>query len=174
MFRKDQHGSLTGIFGLKNVSGVGISFGLDRIYLVLEELNAFPETVSSVSKVIFLNFGDKEVLYVLPIIQKLRNAGVKTELYPDNTKMGKQFQFADKKGIQFAVIVGESEMENKQFAQFNIPQEKFQFVSGQDYAHDKKLETKPVGYLRDAMRRFAKPFSSALKKWSVPSASSQT
>lgn len=115
-----RYDDLTGIFGLKNVSGVGISFGLDRIYLVLEELNAFPETVSAVSKVIFLNFGDKEVLYVLPTIQKLRNAGVKTELYPDNTKMGKQFQFADKKGIQFAVIVGESEMENKQFALKNL------------------------------------------------------
>lgn len=111
-----RYDDLTGIFGLKNVSGVGVSFGLDRIYLVLEELNAFPETVTAVSKVIFLNFGDKEVLYVLPTIEKLRNAGVKTELYPDNTKMGKQFQFADKKGIQYAVIVGESEMENKQFA----------------------------------------------------------
>jgi len=115
-----RYDDLTGIFGLKNVSGVGISFGLDRIYLVLEELNAFPETVSAVSKVIFLNFGDKEVLYVLPTIQKLRNAGVKTELYPDTAKMGKQFQFADKKGIQFAVIVGESEMTNKQFALKNL------------------------------------------------------
>lgn len=115
-----RYDDLTGIFGLKNVSGVGISFGLDRIYLVLEELSAFPETVSTVSKVMFLNFGDKEVLYVLPTIQKLRNAGIKTELYPDNTKMSKQFQFADKKGIQFAVIVGESEMENNQFALKNL------------------------------------------------------
>ncbi|WP_177763530.1 histidine--tRNA ligase [Flavobacterium sp. I3-2] len=115
-----RYDDLTGIFGLKNVSGVGISFGLDRIYLVLEELNAFPETVSAVSKVIFLNFGDKEVLHVLPTIQKLRNAGIKTELYPDNTKMGKQFQFADKKGIPFAVIVGESEMANNQFALKNL------------------------------------------------------
>lgn len=115
-----RYDDLTGIFGLKNVSGVGISFGLDRIYLVLEELSAFPETVSTVSKVMFLNFGDKEVLYVLPTIQKLRNAGIKTELYPDNTKMSKQFQFAGKKGIQFAVIVGESEMENNQFALKNL------------------------------------------------------
>jgi len=115
-----RYDDLTGIFGLKNVSGVGISFGLDRIYLVLEELDAFPKTVSSAPKVIFLNFGDKEVLYALPTIEKLRNAGVKTELYPDNAKMAKQFQFADKKGIPFAVIVGESEMENKQFALKNL------------------------------------------------------
>nr|WP_297308844.1 histidine--tRNA ligase [uncultured Flavobacterium sp.] len=115
-----RYDDLTGIFGLKNVSGVGISFGLDRIYLVLEELNAFPETVSAVSKVIFLNFGDKEVLHVLPTIKKLRDAGIKTELYPDNAKMGKQFQFADKKGIPFTVIVGESEMANNQYTLKNM------------------------------------------------------
>ena len=115
-----RYDDLTGIFGLKNVSGVGISFGLDRIYLVLEELNAFPETVSAASKVIFLNFGDKEVLHVLPTIKKLRDAGIKTELYPDNAKMGKQFQFADKKGIPFTVIVGESEMANNQYTLKNM------------------------------------------------------
>lgn len=115
-----RYDDLTGIFGLKNVSGVGISFGLDRIYLVLEELNVFPETVSATSKVIFLNFGDKEVLHVLPTIKKLRDAGIKTELYPDNAKMGKQFQFADKKGIPFTVIVGESEMANNQFTLKNM------------------------------------------------------
>ncbi|KGO89582.1 histidine--tRNA ligase [Flavobacterium suncheonense] len=111
-----RYDDLTGIFGLKNMSGVGISFGLDRIYLVLEELNLFPETVTSTSKALFLNFGDAEALYCMKAITQLRRAGIKVELYPDNTKIGKQFQHADKRGIPYAVIVGGDEMANNQFA----------------------------------------------------------
>src|SRR5690554_4139254 len=115
-----RYDDLTGVFGLKNMSGVGISFGLDRIYLVIEELNLFPETVSNVSDVLFMNFGNEEAKYALKAIQKLREAGVKAELYPDKAKMAKQFQFAEKKGINYAVIVGETEMQQNIFALKNL------------------------------------------------------
>jgi len=115
-----RYDDLTGIFGLKNMSGVGISFGLDRIYLVIEELDLFPNTVSNVTDVLFLNFGDVEAKYCMKAIQVLRNEGIKAEMYPDKAKMSKQFQFADKKGIQFAVIVGETEMNEKVYALKNL------------------------------------------------------
>jgi histidyl-tRNA synthetase len=115
-----RYDDLTGIFGLKNMSGVGISFGLDRIYLVIEELGLFPETVASTSKAIFLNFGLEETKYAMKAISQLRKAGLKVELYPDNVKIGKQFQYADKRGIPFAVIVGNEEMENNQFSVKNL------------------------------------------------------
>jgi len=115
-----RYDDLTRIFGLPNVSGVGISFGLDRIYLVLEELNLFPETVTSTSKALFINYGQKEAFYSLKAITKLRSYGIKVELYPDNVKVGKQFQHADKRGIPYAVIVGESEMSEEKFALKNL------------------------------------------------------
>ena len=105
-----RYDDLTGIFGLKNMSGVGISFGLDRIYLVLEELGLFPETVSTTSKALFINFGEAETLFSLKAIAQLRQNEIKVEMYPDAAKMAKQFQFAEKKGIQFAVLVGEEEI----------------------------------------------------------------
>ncbi|HLF51902.1 histidine--tRNA ligase [Flavobacterium sp.] len=115
-----RYDDLTGIFGLKNMSGVGISFGLDRIYLVIEELNLFPETVTSTSKALFINYGEKESFYSMKAIKELRTFGIKVELYPDNVKVGKQFQHADKRSIPFAVIVGEEEMKNNQFALKNL------------------------------------------------------
>jgi histidyl-tRNA synthetase len=115
-----RYDDLTGIFGLKNMSGVGISFGLDRIYLVIEELNLFPETVTATSKALFINYGDNEAFYGMKAIQKLRASGIKVELYPDNTKVAKQFQHADKRGIPFAVIVGEKEMESNSFSLKNL------------------------------------------------------
>lgn len=115
-----RYDDLTGIFGLKDMSGVGISFGLDRIYLVLEELNLFPETVTSTSKALFINYGEKEAFYAMLAIKKLRDLGLKVELYPDSAKLGKQFQFADKKGIPFVVIVGETEMNEEKFALKNL------------------------------------------------------
>ena len=93
-----RYDDLTGIFGLKNMSGVGISFGLDRIALVIEELNLFPETVTATSKALFLNFGLEEAKYAMKAIAKLRQEGIKVEMYPDATKIGKQFQHADKRG----------------------------------------------------------------------------
>ena len=115
-----RYDDLTGIFGLKNMSGVGISFGLDRIALVIEELNLFPETVTATSKAMFINFGDKEALYSMKAIAKLRAENIKVELYPDNTKIGKQFQHADKRGIPFAILVGEEEMNNQEFTLKNL------------------------------------------------------
>jgi len=115
-----RYDDLTGIFGLKDMSGVGISFGLDRIYLVVEELNLFPETVTSTSKALFINYGEKEAFYSMKAITKLRSFGIKVELYPDNVKVGKQFQHADKRGIPFAVIVGETEMKEGKFALKNL------------------------------------------------------
>jgi histidyl-tRNA synthetase len=115
-----RYDDLTGIFGLKNMSGVGISFGLDRIALVIEELNLFPDTVTATSKAMFINFGDKEALYAMKAIAKLRAENIKVELYPDNTKIGKQFQHADKRGIPFAVLVGEEEMNNQEFTLKNL------------------------------------------------------
>ncbi|MES2851900.1 MAG: histidine--tRNA ligase [Bacteroidota bacterium] len=115
-----RYDDLTGIFGLKNMSGVGISFGLDRIYLVVEELNLFPETVTATSKALFINYGEKEAFYAMKAIKELRNSGVKVELYPDNAKVAKQFQHADKRGIPFAVIVGEQEMASNSFSLKNL------------------------------------------------------
>lgn len=115
-----RYDDLTGIFGLKNMSGVGISFGLDRIYLVIEQLNLFPETVVIAPKALFLNFGEKEALYAMKAISELRNSGIKIEMYPDNAKVAKQFMHADKRGIPFAVIVGENEINENKFALKNL------------------------------------------------------
>jgi histidyl-tRNA synthetase len=109
-----RYDDLTGIFGLKDVSGVGISFGLDRIYLVLEELDLFPETVSETTKVLFINFGEMEGMYAMKAITKLRKEGISAELYPDIAKnqkhLGKQMNYVNNRGIQFAVLAGEDEM----------------------------------------------------------------
>ena len=110
-----RYDDLTGIFGLKNMSGVGISFGLDRIYLVLEELNLFPETVLATTKVLFINFGDTESLYALQAISKLRANGIASELYPDQAKMGKQMGYADKRNIPFVILAGDKEIENQSY-----------------------------------------------------------
>jgi len=111
-----RYDDLTGIFGLKNMSGVGISFGLDRIYLVVEELSLFPEAVSTSSQALFVNLGDKEAFYAMQAIGKLRKSGIKVELYPDSAKLGKQFQHADKRLIRFAVLTGETEMNENKYA----------------------------------------------------------
>lgn len=115
-----RYDDLTGIFGLKNMSGVGISFGLDRIYDVIEELNLFPDTVTESTKVLFINFGDKESLYAMKAVKQLRGAGIKSELYPDSAKVGKQFQHADKRGIPFAVLTGDEEINNNTFTLKNL------------------------------------------------------
>jgi histidyl-tRNA synthetase len=98
-----RYDDLTGIFGLKNMSGVGISFGLDRIYLVLEELNLFPETVSSTVRFFFVNYGEEQAFEALQLIKKMREQGIKTEIYPDAAKIDKQFKHAERKGIPYVV-----------------------------------------------------------------------
>lgn len=98
-----RYDDLTGIFGLKNMSGVGISFGLDRIYLVLEQLNLFPETVITSTKVMFLNFGESQAFEAMKAIQQLRVQNIKVELYPDAAKIDKQFKHAERRAIPFVV-----------------------------------------------------------------------
>ncbi len=115
-----RYDDLTGIFGLKGVSGVGISFGLDRIYLVLEELGLFPETVVPSTKALFINFGEAEALYCLKAVNALRSENIVAELYPDNAKMKKQMGYANKRQIPFVILAGTTEMENKKFTVKNM------------------------------------------------------
>jgi histidyl-tRNA synthetase len=115
-----RYDDLTGIFGLKNVSGVGISFGLDRIYLVLEELNLFPERVQGINNLLFINFGDQEALYCMTAIKQLRAKGIAAEMYPSNAKMKKQMNFANKRKFPFVVLVGSDEVKNNMYTVKNM------------------------------------------------------
>jgi histidyl-tRNA synthetase len=115
-----RYDDLTGIFGMLDVSGVGISFGLDRIYLVLEELNLFPGTVSDSVEVLFINFGEEEAFYCLKAIAKLREVGISTEIYPDAAKMKKQMNYANKRDIPYVVLVGEEEMNASNYTLKNM------------------------------------------------------
>jgi histidyl-tRNA synthetase len=109
-----RYDDLTGLFGMKDLSGVGISFGADRIYDVLTELDLFPTDINQTLDFLFINFGEKEADYALPILQELRNAQVPAEMYPDNVKVKKQFKYADDRNAKHTVIIGESEMNNKE------------------------------------------------------------
>ena len=110
-----RYDNLTGIFGLPNVSGVGISFGADRIYDVLEGLKLFPETMSESTQVIFLNFGKNEERYCLKYLNQVRKHGINAEIYPDATKIQKQMKYADQRGIPMVIIAGESEITDQKF-----------------------------------------------------------
>lgn len=105
-----RYDNLTGVFGLPNVSGVGISFGADRIYDVLHQLELFPDAALNTTQVLFVNFGEREMTYLLPIAKRLRAAGIRTEVYPEAAKMKKQMGYADAKKIPFVIIAGEDEM----------------------------------------------------------------
>lgn len=105
-----RYDNLTGVFGMPGVSGVGISFGADRIYDVLNQLNLYPETSAEQTRVLFAGFGEKELNYCLPIAKSLRAKGINTEIYPEAAKIKKQMSYADNKNIPFVVIVGEDEM----------------------------------------------------------------
>lgn len=107
-----RYDDLTGIFGLPNVSGVGISFGADRIYDVLEELDLFPQSAASVPQALFINFGEKEARYCLKTIKSLRGKGLACELYPSSAKMNKQMKYANDRGYPFVIMVGSREMES--------------------------------------------------------------
>jgi histidyl-tRNA synthetase len=110
-----RYADLTGIFGLKDVSGVGISFGLDRIYNVIEKLDLFPEEAIEGIKVIFINFGDKEALYAMKAIKSLRAQGITAVLYPDAAKMKKQMTYANRREIPFVILAGDQEVANNTF-----------------------------------------------------------
>lgn len=105
-----RYDNLTGIFGLPGLSGVGISFGADRIYDVLNALNLYPKEAVNGTQVLFINFGDKETAYCLPTLRLCRESGIRTEIYPDNAKMKKQMAYANAKNIPFVVLAGETEM----------------------------------------------------------------
>jgi len=115
-----RYDDLTGIFGLKDVSGVGISFGLDRIYLVLEELNLFDEVELPKPKVLFINFGENEASYCMKALVELRKLNIKSEMYPEAAKMKKQMNYANKRAIPFVVIVGANEIEKNKFSVKNM------------------------------------------------------
>jgi histidyl-tRNA synthetase len=106
-----RYDDLTGIFGMPGVSGVGISFGADRIYDVMLELNNFPPRVEMGTRVLFVNFGPEEEAHILPILKELRQGGIPAEIYPDAAKMPKQMKYAHARGIPFVALVGEKEMQ---------------------------------------------------------------
>lgn len=105
-----RYDNLTGIFGMPGLSGVGISFGADRIYDVLNTLNLYPKEATNATQVLFINFGERETTYCLPFVSQLRKAGIRTELFPDKAKMKKQMGYANAKHIPFVVLAGENEM----------------------------------------------------------------
>ena len=115
-----RYDDLTSIFGLKDVSGVGISFGIDRIYLVMEELDLFPTDIDTSSKILFLNFGEIEANYCFKYLKELRENNISSELYPNNDKIKKQMNYANNKGVQFVVMIGEDEMKSGQLTTKNM------------------------------------------------------
>ena len=105
-----RYDNLTGVFGMSGMSGVGISFGADRIYDVLNQLDLYPKEAVNATQLLFVNFGEKEAAYCLPVLSMARDAGIRAEIYPDSAKMKKQMSYANDKNIPFVVIVGENEM----------------------------------------------------------------
>ena len=105
-----RYDNLTGIFGMPGISGVGISFGIDRIFDVLNALDAYPKDAVNGTQLLFINFGEKETAYCLPFVAKARAAGIRTEIFPDSSKMKKQMSYANAKQIPFVALAGENEM----------------------------------------------------------------
>ncbi|WP_185851203.1 histidine--tRNA ligase [Blattabacterium cuenoti] len=116
-----RYDQLASCFGMKNISGIGVSFGLDRIYLVMEKENLFKKNFSEISsRVLFINFGNEEVLYAYNMINFLRKKGISTQLYPDAVKINKQFRYANKNNIPFVISIGKNEIENNKIRVKNI------------------------------------------------------
>lgn len=115
-----RYDDLTGIFGLPGISGVGISFGADRIYDVLDQTGKFPDNATSATQVLIINFGKKEEQYCFPLLLKLRREGISTELYPETTKIKKQLSYADSKGIPFVILAGDDEIQSETFTLKNM------------------------------------------------------
>ncbi len=133
-----RYDDLTGIFGLKNVSGVGISFGLDRIYLVLEDLGLFPEAIDQSLQVLCVNFGDKEALSALKLVSQLRKQGVKADIYPSSAKMQKQMKYANNRNVPYVVLIGEQELDENSFVVKNMKkgtQEKYSLNKVADFVN---------------------------------------
>lgn len=124
-----RYDNLTGIFGMPGLSGVGISFGADRIYDVLNALDLYPKEAVSATRLLFINFGDKETAYCLPIAAQARQAGIRTEVYPDKAKMKKQMSYANAKGIAFVALAGENEIAQQKITLKNMTTGEQQLVS---------------------------------------------
>lgn len=115
-----RYDNLTSIFGLNNISGVGISFGLDRIFLVMEELGLFPSEINQTLDVLFVNLGEEEALKSFELAQKLRKKGLKTEVYPESSKLKKQLNYADKRNVKNVIIIGQEEFLKSEFTLKNM------------------------------------------------------
>ena len=115
-----RYDNLTGIFGMPGISGVGISFGVDRIFDVLNTLDCYPSDAVNGTQLLFINFGEKETAYCLPAVAKAREAGIRTEIFPDSTKMKKQMSYANAKQIPFVALAGENEMAEGKFTLKNM------------------------------------------------------
>ncbi|SMO74427.1 histidyl-tRNA synthetase [Saccharicrinis carchari] len=124
-----RYDDLTGVFGLRNVSGVGISFGADRIYDVMNQLDLYPKESIVSTRLMFVNFGQREAMYSLQALQKVRNAGINAELYPDAAKMGKQMNYANKKEIAFVAMAGENEIQQGKLTLKNMHSGEQQLLS---------------------------------------------
>ncbi len=123
-----RYDDLTGLFDLPNIPGVGISFGVDRIYDVMSELNIFPAGINKSTTVLFFNLGEKESEFAFQEMQLLRNTGVSCELFYENAKMDKQFKYANKKNIPFAVIIGSREIQQKTCIIKNLEKEQQEVI----------------------------------------------
>ncbi len=115
-----RYDELTAIFGLKGISGIGVSFGLDRIQIALGEKNLYPKTNIQSTEIMFLNFGEEEALFGLKLATELRDLGVKTEVYPDKAKIKKQMDFANKNNVKYVVLLGKDEMESGEYTIKNM------------------------------------------------------
>ena len=127
-----RYDNLTGIFGLPGLSGVGISFGADRIYDVLNTLDLYPKDAVNATQLLFINFGDKETAYCMPAVSKARVAGIRTEMYPDSAKMKKQMSYANAKHIPFVALAGENEMNEGKFTLKNMETGQQKLVSAEE------------------------------------------
>ena len=127
-----RYDDLTGLFGLKGLSGVGVSFGIDRIYDVIEELNLFPTELATGTKVLLLNFGGANEQYALRMLQQLRNAGIASEIYPDAAKFDKQMKYANKRGVPYVILPGDEEREKQMVSLKNFTTGEQQMMSMQE------------------------------------------
>uniref|UniRef100_UPI0032174176 histidine--tRNA ligase n=1 Tax=uncultured Draconibacterium sp. TaxID=1573823 RepID=UPI0032174176 len=127
-----RYDDLTGIFGMPDVSGVGVSFGAERIYDVLVQQDSFPAESLETTKVLFVNFGEKEEAYCLPVLAQLRKAGVNAEIFPESAKMKKQMTYANRKQIAFVILAGDNEIETQKFTLKNMESGEQQLVSTEE------------------------------------------
>jgi histidyl-tRNA synthetase len=127
-----RYDNLTGIFGMPGLSGVGISFGADRIYDVLNQLDLYPKDSTTATQLLFINFGDKESAYCLPILNMVRARGIRAEIFPDASKMKKQMSYANAKQIPFVALAGENEISQGKLTLKNMQTGEQQLVTADE------------------------------------------